>query len=327
MGSSIQLKKNIYIGWLNADGFDYKLNSHYNKIMELSRFSKLYRLTEHPSEADLIILVGERFNKGFKNLFRNETLKRYSNKAFLLSLSDFSAQRAFRGVYASASNSILNFNRILSTSYTIFSDSLKNPYITTQIEPLIERKHFISFLGRNSHRIRNEVFNMKFFRNDIVIRNTSNDFDLFTGKSSDYGLKVYYETLINSKFSLCPRGVGLNSIRLFESMKMGVVPIIISDNFMLPKGPVWKNFSIVIKEKNIASLEQIALEYESDYYKMGSLAKIAYDDFFDDKTYFDHLMKCCFEVLGKQAIPESFYFTISNFFYQKLYPLFNTKQG
>ena len=65
--------------------------------------------------------------------------------------------------------------------------------------------------------------------------------------------------LNNSKFTLIPRGssVGL-SYRLVESMSAGSIPVIISDNNVLPFSDMinYKKFSISIKEKSIKNIEK-----------------------------------------------------------------------
>jgi hypothetical protein len=40
----------------------------------------------------------------------------------------------------------------------------------------------------------------------------------------------YLENLNDSQFILCPRGVGLNSIRFFEALRMGRIPVLIAAN-------------------------------------------------------------------------------------------------
>jgi len=39
----------------------------------------------------------------------------------------------------------------------------------------------------------------------------------------------YARLIANSKFVLCPQGVGPSSLRLFETLLMGRAPVIISD--------------------------------------------------------------------------------------------------
>jgi hypothetical protein len=316
-------KKNIYINWIDSNDFIYNLNEHYFNLISISKYSKKYNIIEDPNHADLILIICERFEKGFKNIFENRIINQFPNKSFLFSLSDYSGQHIIRGIYASAHQSFITNGRIISSSYTVFSDKFKNPLINSFNSDISDlRNYFISFLGRNSHSIREKILKMKFSREDIYISDTTEKLDIFMNKGNVSEMqKHYFDILSNSKFSLCPRGIGYSSIRLFESMKLGVAPIIISDNFVLPKGPLWKNFSIFIKEKEISNLETIVEEYESDFIEMGKLAKKAYDYYFADENYFDKLLDSCFEIKNRQLIPEIFFFEISKIIYKKVYPL------
>ena len=51
-----------------------------------------------------------------------------------------------------------------------------------------------------------------------------------------------------SYFSICPRGYGPTSFRLYESIQMGTVPIYISDKFFLPYIEFldWSEFAILL---------------------------------------------------------------------------------
>lgn len=46
--------------------------------------------------------------------------------------------------------------------------------------------------------------------------------------------QLYCSVLSDSVFSLCPSGSGPNSIRLWESLSYGSIPVILSDNLVLP---------------------------------------------------------------------------------------------
>ena len=64
-------------------------------------------------------------------------------------------------------------------------------------------------------------------------KNTSDEFELLLQlrlsqrDRLDY-YRRYAELTKASKFVLCPRGVGASTIRLFETMRMGRVPVILS---------------------------------------------------------------------------------------------------
>lgn len=89
--------------------------------------------------------------------------------------------------------------------------------------------------------------------------------------------KMHYIRLLRSgKFSLCPAGWGPASIRIFESMALGVAPVIIADEFSEPAGPDWRSFSLRVKEADLGSLESILEEHAPHHEVMGALAHEAW---------------------------------------------------
>lgn len=80
------------------------------------------------------------------------------------------------------------------------------------------KKYLASFIGRlRTHPMRKQMFRQFKNRDDILI--------LRGNKGED----IFVKTLLESYISLCPRGVGGSSFRLFESMQVGVVPVLIGD--------------------------------------------------------------------------------------------------
>jgi hypothetical protein len=91
-----------------------------------------------------------------------------------------------------------------------------------------------------------------------------------SGKSLDHDDKRaheilhYNQVLSNSIFSLCPSGAGPNSLRLWESLAIGSIPVILSDDYELPDiknlaqglGLSWKDAVVIFPEKDIDNLEQ-----------------------------------------------------------------------
>lgn len=69
----------------------------------------------------------------------------------------------------------------------------------------------------------------------------------------------YIEMLGDSEFSLCPRGTGISSVRLFESMAMGSIPVIIADGYKLPLQNVidWNGISIQVRQNQISKIGQV----------------------------------------------------------------------
>lgn len=76
---------------------------------------------------------------------------------------------------------------------------------------------------------------------------------------SDQKSKHYKYILSKSRYSLCPSGAGPNSIRIFESLSCGAIPIIFADGLELPhiKEVNWSDCVIHIPEKDFNNFEEI----------------------------------------------------------------------
>jgi len=242
----------------------------------------------------------------------NKVLKKYTNKCFVLSNVDRPVT-IYRGLYGSAEKSFFNFGRIRSCSYTDVHEPFKNSFIAQHnFNDVLPKEYLFSFIGRNCHESRRRIFEKEFIRKDIFIEDSTEIFNLYEKETRVLAReKFYYETLLKSKFSLCPRGWGATSYRLFESMQLGVAPVIISDEWVFPKGPKWDQFSIIIKTRELPQLEQIIADKEDRYKEMGKLAKFNFDEFFSDKKYFTYIIENCLELKSKQLIPELFYYHLN----------------
>ena len=99
--------------------------------------------------------------------------------------------------------------------------------------------------------------------------------------------KLHYVRLLRSgKFALCPAGWGPSSFRIFESMALGVAPVIIADEFVEPVGPDWRSFSVRVKEAELGALESILHERAGRHEEMGALAHRAWREYFEPSVVF-----------------------------------------
>ena len=148
----------------------------------------------------------------------------------------------------------------------------------------VERDYLFSFMGGLQSGyltdIRSRIFKTKFDRDDIFIKNTGGWHfnELVYSNKQNYDNKFeesvshknntekYNEVLLNSRFSLCPSGTGPSSIRFWESLAVGAIPVLLSDTMDLPKHSLWPEAVIFMKEKdyeNICSvLESVSPEEE-----------------------------------------------------------------
>ena len=180
------------------------------------------------------------------------------------------------------------------------ADDIKNTYYVSKYDLLntVDRKIIFCFAGAYNSRdyltdIRKKIFDMKHPENCIIINTKSWHFDnvvynriqnfdnsvdksFMSDNSKDYNINTDFATqynayLITSKYSLCPSGSGPNSIRLWESLAFGTIPILLADTLELPKHELWEKAILHIPEKDVETipsiLEKITQEEENEMRK------------------------------------------------------------
>jgi hypothetical protein len=69
----------------------------------------------------------------------------------------------------------------------------------------------------------------------------------------------YNTVLSDSVFSLCPEGTGPNTIRLWESMAVGSIPVLFENDWIRPniEGYNWDDFSVTVSTNNLNNVFKI----------------------------------------------------------------------
>lgn len=166
------------------------------------------------------------------------------------------------------------------------------------IKQMKQKKYLFSFIGaynryyRSDIRLKlNHLFKNKeniFFKlknvwtlNEIVcnhqIYNKSFDLSQLINKS-----KKFNDILSDSVFSLCPEGTGPNTIRLWESMSVGSVPVLFENDWVKPEIDDfdWDSLAVTIKNDEISDLEEKLKNIDEDKVQEMSLNCInAYNKF------------------------------------------------
>jgi hypothetical protein len=115
----------------------------------------------------------------------------------------------------------------------------------------------------------------------------------------------YVEIARRSQFILCPRGLAPSSIRLFETMCMGRVPVILADEWVRPEGPQWDAFTIQIPERDARSVPDILEEKEAAAYEMGLIARAEWEKYFSPDVVFHRVVELCLEIQKARRLPEA----------------------
>jgi len=139
-------------------------------------------------------------------------------------------------------------------------------YAVNGIEPAPIKDIWYSFIGANTHFTRSQIFKIPSTQNIIIKERTSWHFSGNKNKQIAEE-KEYKDILSRSRFSLCPRGTGPSTIRFWESLQAGAIPVLISDSMTLPEGIDWQECIIQIQECNVAKIEEylssISIEREN----------------------------------------------------------------
>jgi hypothetical protein len=101
--------------------------------------------------------------------------------------------------------------------------------------------------------------NEKWHFEDVVYEHQMGQKDLPTAYKIGSEVEKYNRVLSDSRFSLCPAGAGLNTLRLWESLAVGSVPVHIGARPKLPEGGTlagvdWDQIVLYAREEEIPEL-------------------------------------------------------------------------
>jgi len=159
------------------------------------------------------------------------------------------------------------------------------PIINTET---IVPKILCNFIGRNTHPIRNRVFDS--------LRGKANCYI----SEANHNKQTYFTTLARSIFTLCPRGYGQTSFRLMEALQYGSIPVYISDEHLIPhpnNGVLFfEDYALVIQEEDIPRLFTILMNLSKNLSKVSKMrenGKIAYQELYTYEATKQLILKNC----------------------------------
>jgi len=271
-----------------------------------------HMLVETAEKADLCLVCNISGPGWFSGLRNHPIVNACPEKCFAVHDGDI-AVPLLHGIYTAASKKMMRFGRIRGGAYNLFPASTRNPFVEASNGKafLHPKSNLLSFWGQDSSSARQKIFHLP-KTEGIEIINTTGKFTAFAGNlpEKETFQRRYFEILQSSRFALCPRGVSPSSIRLFEAMKMGVAPVIVSDSCLLPSGPRWADFALVVAESQIPTLANRVLALKDSYQEMGARARQAYEIHFADNTYFNYLVAQAREIQASQLFPERFFWCL-----------------
>lgn len=157
------------------------------------------------------------------------------------------------------------------------------PLICSPIPPTFlpqkaEKHIFASFVGSMTHPIREKIYHAVYNKPDYVLLMCN-----WSNTVPQQNLIKFIDVTSSSKFSLCPRGYGPTSFRMYEILQLGSVPVYVSNDHYLPwcDDLTWSDFCVIISESEIDKIDEILKSIDDDKYAvMLSKGKEVYQEYF-----------------------------------------------
>jgi hypothetical protein len=122
-------------------------------------------------------------------------------------------------------------------------------YLTDIRKRILEMKHpdncYVKHIG-NWH-----------FDNVVYSAKQNNKYELNETDGDTIRTQKYNKLLIDSRYSLCPSGSGPNSIRFWEALAVGSIPILLADTLELPEHDLWDKAILRVSEKDLTTIPSV----------------------------------------------------------------------
>ena len=266
---------------------------------------KVHEVVEHPEAADIIVFAEHHpdHDPYFLKVLTNRIYRKFKHKCFLYQDSDITIP-LIQNISPSLEQS--HYDSAFSQPFSYIIQLSPNPIIRQTLSN--EKRFLFSFVGTSrTNPIRKKVFELTHPACYLLDTFDKNSWQLSEEEKLVYQ-ENYARVSLESKFILCPRGIGPNSYRLYESMEMGVAPVIISDEWVPTIGPAWETFAIRIPESDIGRVVELLEAREPEALEMGRLARQAWEEWFAKDRQFHYLTEACAKLLATQSqLKPSFY--------------------
>lgn len=113
----------------------------------------------------------------------------------------------------------------------------------------------------------------------------------------------FVASIADSKFVVCPRGVGPASLRVFEVLRAGRVPVIVADDWLPPHGPDWESFAVFVREADIETIPGVLREKEREAQEMAARALEAHREWFAEDVSFHRVVEWALMIQADRNLP------------------------
>ncbi|MGB0866930.1 MAG: exostosin domain-containing protein, partial [Granulosicoccaceae bacterium] len=222
---------------------------------------------DNPEEADVILFVEDAHFDDYlyKKLITHPYLRHWRHKCYMYNEVD-SPWSVLPGLYCSMPQWSFEPGRQRAFPYAATPNARIQSLFSTCANT--ERSLLFSFVGTGCNNLRKRMIKTGLDQGGTIIDTSGfNVWDCDEEEKQRQG-KVFATTMAQSKFVLCPRGLGTSSFRLFETMQAGRAPVIIADSWVAPNQSDW-SFAIRIQENALDTLSDRLLAQADEAIERG----------------------------------------------------------
>jgi hypothetical protein len=108
--------------------------------------------------------------------------------------------------------------------------------------------------------------------------------------------QAFIDNIINSDYTLCVRGIGNNSVRFFETLCCGRIPVFLNTNCVLPFDQIidWKNLCVWVEEEDIDDIARAVETFhnklsEAEFLELQKKLRVLWEEYLSPVGFFKHL--------------------------------------
>lgn len=263
----------------------------HSTIPRLERLALLDRRREHelvadPEQADAIVftechLSGSGWS--FSRIRDADEFRRFRDRCYVMDERD-QPWLGLPGLYTSMPKPVFRPEYQCAWGYYFVSEPQER--LPADFDATSEPDLLFSFVGSMTHRCREPLLKL---RHPRAVVEEVQGFLFYESSSVDYEARRrrFAEILLRSKFVLCPRGHGTSSIRFFETLGAGRVPVVISDDWVPPFDLPYEEFCLFWPEGSTDGLVEALERLEPQAATMGAAARAVFDEYFAPGVIFD----------------------------------------
>ncbi len=233
-------------------------------------------------EADAILFVEDaQFDDYlYKRLRKHPLVQQYPEKVFMYNEVD-KPWSVLPGLYCCMPSRFYQASKQVPFPYLLTPNEFIKDVHTWEVE----RRWLFSFVGSASHRCRRDVVALADKSKGVQDTSDFNVWDCTDDIKAAQGMN-FAQTMAESHYMLCPRGIGPSSFRLFETMEAARAPVIISNQWVPTPHIDW-DFAIRVDESDIANIPTLLRSMTDEAEDRGKAARQAWESAYRRELLFD----------------------------------------